>query len=97
MSNNTLVNFAGSGLNNSSSSGLTLAQLDTRYLNVNGGDKMLVSLDDGNDNIINVLDPVNPEDAARKNYVDSSVNTLILLPFFPVLTSNSGLWVASAS
>ena len=66
---NTLVNFAGSGLSNSASSGLTLAELDTRYLNVAGGDKMLANLDEGNNKVINVLDPVNPQDVATKNYV----------------------------
>ncbi len=51
MSNYSLVNFAGSGLTSTTSTGLSLSDLDQRYLNVNGGDKMLANLDEGTTNI----------------------------------------------
>ena len=70
------VNIAGAPYTNnsigSSANQLSLPFLDARYLDVAGGDKMLVNLDAGNFNVINVLDPVNPQDSATKNYVDSS-------------------------
>src|SRR3981189_427782 len=102
MSYYTPVDFAGSGLNNSCTSGLTLTQLDQRYLEVAGGDKMLTYLDAGNFNVLNVLDPVANQDATTKNYVDNSLlsYTTTLTALFPVLTSNtsnSGGWIASAS
>ena len=74
--------------------------VDTKSLSVTGTNKMLNSLNAGNFNVINVLDPVNPQDVVTKNYVDSTENTFVLLPYFPVLTSNSGNtggWLASAS
>src|SRR3977135_4654675 len=83
MDNYIPVNIAGAPYTNnstgSSSNQLSLPFLDARYLDVAGGDKMLVNLDAGNFNVINVLDPVNPQDSATKNYVDSSVNTKSLL------------------
>ena len=45
-----------------------LAFLDQRYLDVGGGDKMLVNLDAENNNLINVKDPVNNQDAVTLNY-----------------------------
>src|SRR5271154_3245663 len=102
MAYNAAVNIAGSGVSSGGSSlGLSLAQLDQRYLDVAGGDNMLVNLDAGNNNVINVLDPINTQDVATKNYVDNSINTSTISSLFPVLTANSGGtnagWIASAS
>src|SRR5271167_1878539 len=99
----TPVNIAGAPYNTSSANSAnstSLSFLDQRYLDVSGADSMLSSLNAGNNNIINVLDPVNPQDGATKNYVDTSLNTTVLTAYFPVLTSdtsNSGGWIVSAS
>src|SRR5271156_1292712 len=96
------VNIGGAPYSSGATSqnGLSLPFLDSRYLDINGSDAMTATLNAGNNNIINVLDPFNPQDVATKNYVDNSLNTLTLIPLFPVLTSdtsNSGGWIASAS
>src|SRR5271156_227838 len=98
----TPVNIGGAPYSSGATSqnGLSLPFLDARYVDVNGSDAMTANLNVGNNNIINVLDPFNPQDAATKNYVDNSLNNLTLVPLFPVLTSdtsNSGGWIASAS
>src|SRR5271156_1378615 len=98
----TPVNIGGAPYSSGATSqnGLSLPFLDARYVDVNGSDAMTANLNVGNNNIVNVLDPFNPQDAATKNYVDNSLNNLTLTPLFPVLTSdtsNSGGWIASAS
>src|SRR5277367_2470130 len=96
------VNIAGAPYITSTNSqnSLSLPFLDARYLDVNGSDTMTSNLNVGNNKVINVTDPVNLQDAATKNYVDSSLNNTTLSTYFPVLTSdtsNSGGWIASAS
>ncbi len=49
-----------------------LSTLDARYLNVNA-DAMLGVLSMGNNNITNLSDPANAQDAATKNYVDTQI------------------------
>src|SRR5271156_6754176 len=98
------VNIGGAPYSSGATSqnGISLPFLDARYLDVNGSDAMTATLNLGDNNIINVLDPFNPQDVATKNYVDNSLNTLTLTPLFPVLTSDTsvlstGTWIASAS
>ena len=86
------VNTAGAPYSTSANiqNSLSLPFLDARYIDVNGSDAMTANLNLGNNNIINALDPFNPQGAATKNYVDNSLNTLTTLtPLFPVLTSDT--------
>ena len=86
--NISTANFTGGGSNNNNSSSLSLSYLDQRYLEVSGGDKMLTSLNAGNNNLINVIDPVNKQDAATKNYVDSADNLRLKLDGTTSMTGN---------
>lgn len=52
----------------------TLAELDLRYVNITG-DNMVGHLGLGMFNIINLLDPINPQDGATKFYVDAAVSS----------------------
>ena len=65
------VNVFGSAGTSTNSQGLSLSYLDQRYLDVAGGDKMLVNLDAGNNRIVNLTDPTLPTDATTKNYSDT--------------------------
>src|SRR5277367_2480320 len=87
--NISTANFTGGGANNNNnSSSLSLAYLDQRYLEVSGGDKMLTSLNAGNNNLINVLDPINTQDSATKNYVDNADNLRLKLDGTNLMTGN---------
>src|SRR5271167_1707417 len=95
MSNlNGVVNVFGSAGNSTNPSQLSLSYLDQRYLDVAGGDKMLVNLDAGSNKIINLANPTLSTDAANKYYVDTSIfniNTIKkqIIGLFPPISSIS--------
>ena len=47
-----------------------------RYLLLNGTSTMTGNIDVGSNYIVNLLDPVNPQDGATKSYIDSSISSL---------------------
>ncbi len=57
------------------------------YLRLSGADTMLGQLDMGGFDIVNQLDPTNPQDGATKNYVDTEIVALGLTgsgPYLPL-------------
>src|SRR5271156_3241834 len=104
---NGVVNVFGSAGNSNSTSELSISYLDQRYLDVAGGDKMLVNLDAGNNKLINLGNPTLSTDGSTKNYVDTSINNAIsmiptkkqLIGLFPPIAyvSPDNGWLINAS
>ena len=95
---NGVVNVFGSAGNSNTTSQLSLSYLDQRYLDVAGGDKMLVNLDAGNNKLVNLGNPTLSTDGVNKNYVDTSITTAIsnsavkkksLIGLFPSCTTDN--------
>src|SRR5271156_38036 len=95
---NGVVNVFGSAGNSNTTSQLSLSYLDQRYLDVAGGDKMLVNLGAGNNKLVNLGNPTLSTDGVNKNYVDTSITTAIsnstvkkksLIGLFPSCTTDN--------
>lgn len=54
--------------------------LESKKLDIDGSDAMTGDLNLNNNFIINLSDPIGPQDASTKTYVDTAVNTIVSIP-----------------